>query len=241
MAEQFENNIEQSSVWLFFQYLLRKWLIILLVVIIGAGASYAVTKWKAKPEFVATHTLIFKTTISSKNQGDLKVKETTLAKMYLPTAAKTIKSPDCVAYANELFREEGNIPSSAISVNYGDESLIFNISCVSDSRESAVKKLVAVIDAAEVYLSSEIEADNVELIPVQRGISVKQSSNAIKRNTVFGAAGGLVLACVILAVVFSLDNTIKEAEELEKMTGANFLAHVGQNIYPKYTKRKKSK
>lgn len=241
MAEQLENNIEQSSVWLFFQYLLRKWLIILLVVIIGAGASYAVTKWKAKPEFVATHTLIFKTTISSKNQGDLKVKETTLAKMYLPTAAKTIKSPDCVAYANELFKEEGDISSSAISVNYGDESLIFNISCVSDSRDSAEKKLVAVIDAAEVYLSSEIEADNVELIPVQRGISVKQSSNAIKRNTVLGAVAGLVLACVILAVVFSLDNTIKEAEELEKLTGANFLAHVGQNIYPKYTKRKKSK
>ncbi len=241
MAEQFENNIEQSSVWLFFQYLLRKWVIILLIMVIGAGASFLVTKWKAKPEFVATQTLIFKTTISSNNQSDLKVKETTLAKMYLPTAAKTIKSPDCVAYANELFEDEGSISSSAISVKFGEESLIFNISCVSDSKASAEKKLIAVIDASKEFLSHEIEADNVELIPVQRGISVKQSSSAIKRNTVFGAAGGLVVACVILALVFSLDNTIKDADELEKLTGANFLAHVGQNVYPKYTSRKKSK
>lgn len=241
MAEQFENNIEQSSVWLFFKYLLRRWLIILLIVIIGAGASYLVTKWKAKPEFVATQTLIFKTTISSNNQSDLKVKETTLAKMYLPTAAKTIKSPNCVEYANELIEGEGTISSSAISVNYGDESLIFNISCVSDSKVSAEKKLIAIIEASEVLLSREIEASNVELIPVQRGISVKQSSSAIKRNTVFGAAGGFVVACVILAIVFSLDNTIKEVEELEKLTGTNFLAHVGQSVYPKNGSKKKSK
>lgn len=241
MAEQFENNIEQSSVWLFFQYLLRKWLIILLVVVIGAGASFLVTKWKAKPEFVATQTLIFKTTISSKNQNDLKVKETTLAKLYLPTAAKIIKTPDCLAYANELYEGEGTISSSDISVNYTDESLIFNISCVSSSEESAIKKFDAVYKASEKFLDEGIEANGVELIPVQKGISVEQSSSAIKRNTVFGAAGGLVLACIILAVVFSLDNTIKDADELEKLTGTNFLAHVSQSLYPKYTGKKKSK
>lgn len=239
MAEQFENNIEQSSVWLFFKYLLRKWLIILLIVIIGAGASFLVTKWKAKPEFVATQTLIFKTTISSSNQNDLKVKEMTLAKMYLPTAAKIMRTPDCVAYANELFEDEGTISPSEISVEYGEESLIFNISCISGSKSSAEKKLLAVIEASEEFLSSEIEASNVELIPVQRGISVKQSSSAIKRNTVFGAVGGLVLACVILAVVYALDNTIKEVEDLEKLTGTSFLAHVGQNVYPKYNKKSK--
>ena len=239
MPEQFENNIEKSSVWLFFQYLLRKWLIILLLVVIGAGATFAVTKWNTKPEFVATQTLIFKTTISSSNQSDLKVKETTLAKMYLPTAAKTIKSPNCIALANELLTEEGNITSSAVSVKYGEESLIFNISCVSDSRESAEKKLIAVIEASKEYLTHEIEADDVELIPVQRGISVSQSSSAIKRNTVFGAAGGFIVACIILAMVFSLDNTIKDADELEKLTGTNFLAHVGQNLYPKYSNKNK--
>ena len=232
MAEQFEKNVEQSSVWLLIQYLLRKWMIIVLAMIITAGASFFIAKWRAKPEFVATQTLIFKTTISSNGQNDLKIKETTLAKMYLPTAARIIKSPDCVAKANELFAEEGTISSSAISVNYGEESLIFNISCLSDSKGSAENKLKSVIDAAEEYLSKEIEANGVELIPVQKGISVAQSSSAIKRNTLFGAIGGLVVACVVLIIIFSLDNTIKDADELEKLTGANFLAHVGQQWEP---------
>ena len=239
MAEQFENNIEQSTVWLFFQYLLRKWVIVFLLIVIGAGASFGVTKWKAKPEFIATQALIFKTTILSSSQSDLKLKETTLAKIYLPTAAKTIKSPNCISFANELFTDEGDINASSISINYGEESLIFSISCISDSRESAEKKLVAVISASKEFLSHEIEANNVELIPVQKGISVVQSSSAIRRNTIFGAVGGLVFACLMLAIIFLLDNTIKDAEELEKLTGTNFLAHVGQNIYPRYGNKKK--
>ncbi len=203
---------------------------IVIATIIGLLAGLGVAAFHAKPSYTATKRVMLVTKYSDStddkgNEINSAGNDFFLAKIYLPNAIDKIKSPLFVADANDIYQGETKIVSSAISAKYGEESLIFSLSYTDADRETAIEKLNALIGSAKLnFPKPEISvAKDSTLREVENRTSVTKNSNFAK-YILIGAAAGLVLSALYVVVKEMTDNTIKDKDVVEEITGASLLA-----------------
>jgi capsular polysaccharide biosynthesis protein len=135
-----------------------------------------------------------------------------------------MKSPNVLALATSYYDNENEtISSGGVSVKYGDSSLIFSISYTDRSEEQAKGKLSALIKAASEKLPKLLEAKDVALISVQNNDVVSETTSNNK-SIIFSTIIGIALAFVIVLIIYALDNTVKNKNEFEYLTGVSVIA-----------------
>ncbi len=216
-----------SSIW---KALLRKWFIVVIIAAICAGIAVAYSAIKIKPVYTASTSIVLKMTISDDNNTSTNTNNATLAKKNLPTVKEIIESYSVAEKANEFYnqansKEGNNVSYGAINVSYGEKSMIFTLSYTDLSKENAGAKLKAVIETAPAILETRIEAETVDLVPVQNTYSYS-SSDRTSTVIIMGVLIGLVLGVGVVLVMYLLDNKVSSREELEQITGANVLAYI---------------
>ena len=70
-----------------------------------------------------------------------------------------------------------------------------------------------------------VQADDAQLIHTQRNCTVVKSTAYVK-YALIGALIGAVVAVVIAVLAYMLDNTIKDKNELEEITGTHLLSYI---------------
>lgn len=94
-------------------------------------------------------------------------------------------------------------------------------------RDTDINKAKAIADEM-VNVASAYVADNMDQAQpkiIQRAYAPKDAvNNRIMKNTAIGALIGLILAIAVVTVGFLLDDTVSNADEMEKRTGIKVLA-----------------
>ena len=231
VMEVVEVEVEKSSSGSsYFQFLSKKWILIVLVTIFTTLVGFALGVVFVKPVYTETTSVMLITdyTTASGNSASNSNK-ITLAQLYLPNIEMIMKSSDFIETTNQQYAKDGGkseIKRSAIKIRYSDEgSLIFSISYSDSSYALAEEKLKAIVKVAKESLETKLVADSVEL---------KETTNVNAQNMTYnytsyiivGFLLGLIAVVGYLTIVFLLDNTVKNREEIEKLTGVNVLAYI---------------
>ena len=210
--------------------LYNSFIMIIIFVIVGAILGFGASKILSKPVYTASQTVILRMEITEENSGNENADNASLAKIYLPDVAAIIKSPKIERLAQEKYGDGTKISRNSVSVTYGEKSMIFTIAYSDSNLDIAEEKLSCIIEVTtDFFIDAEnskvIEAKNVSLVKVQNGVNVSKSTQTLTFTGV-GAVVGLVLAVLVAILVHMFDNTVKDIEEFENMTGVSVLSHV---------------
>lgn len=224
-------TVSSSNPVSFFRIFTKNLVLIILITVFSVLCGVLYSILNVKPTYTASRSVILRTAVDveddSKKSATSATNNATLAKIYLPDVEVAMKSPNVIARANENYINEQDamdkVRSGAVSVRYGENSLIFTVSYTDLDEEIAKSKLDALIKAASYKLPELIEATDVSLINVQNDadISVKSSFN---KYIIFGFAIGVILSFGLVMIKYALDNTVKNKNEYEYLTGVNVIA-----------------
>ena len=111
--------------------------------------------------------------------------------------------------------------------------MIFNISYTDKDEEIAFNKLTAIYTVANDQLIKEdIKADPGSKLILTDGTGKILSSittSDTSKNIILGAIVGIVISVAIAFILYVLDNTVKDKDEFEELTGVSILAYLEKN------------
>ena len=219
-------------------YLLYKNIfLILLVAILFAGIGLGIGFLRVKPKYTASKTVILRasvdnvtsTSTDAKNKNDV-----SLAKRLLPNVVKDITNERVEEFANEVYDGDGYISRGSVSTSYTDDSFIFVIR-YSDVNASVVNaKLDALIAGFNNYLDVEnsdyevIMAQDLRLVSLQNRPPELSKTYNITFYVVIGAVIGIALSVAFVFLRYSLDNTVKDKDEFERLTDVPVLSYINK-------------
>ena len=227
-----ENTVaeERDSSIPFFKILLKNGVLIVLVTVLCAliGLGYGVIK--VKPTYTASRSVIFRTDMNDTASNiNVITNQASLAKIYLPVISSVIKSPAIIEKANEVYNaqeeKQTKVTSAGVGVSYKENSLIFTMSYTDKDETLSKEKLEAVISAAQTELGKYVQASDVTLIDVQNDSNCS-INYAYGRYVGIGAGVGLIGIVLIVLLIYVLDNTVKNKQEFEELTGLNVIAYI---------------
>ena len=132
---------------------------------------------------------------------------------------------------------------SKIKCEIESDSRVLQVTVTDPDPERAKEIVDAVADISAKQITSVMQIDGVNVIEYGR-VATSPSSPNVKKNTVLGAAVGVVLAIAVLVVKFLLDDTIKSSEDVERYLGITNLSLIPlteeeYNGHSSSTKKKK--
>ena len=219
-------NVQEKSLPIF-SLIYRNILLIVMVTVLTALIGLGYSVWRVKPTYTACKSVILRTTMSDDSSSALS-NQAQLAKIYLETISKVLKSPDMVTDYNDAYDHENEkIVRSAIGVKYGEQSFIFTITYTDYSETLAVEKLDSLIEtfSESARFQECVPAESSQLIHTQKDCDIVKSTSYVK-YTAIGGIVGLVVTIALVIVVYMFDNTIKDRDEYEALTGSNIIAFI---------------
>lgn len=223
-------TIKNEKVIPFWKIIYKRLVLIILITalcgVIGFGYSYLFKK----PIYTATKSVILKLETTT-NEEDNSNRNATIAKIYLPTIKEMITSPRLANNINDKITgkktAENSVTSDSISVTYSEDSLVFTIAYSDYSMELAEKKLELVIAEANelVDVPHMVNAKNVDIKALQEE-ATPSDKNSYAISTIIGSAIGLVLGVAVAFLIYFLDNTAKDKEEMEELLGVPVISKI---------------
>ncbi len=209
------------------QIIIKKWFIILLVAVVFFGLALTYSVLKVHPTYTAKASVVLKLTVSDQGASE-NSNNATLVKKNLPTVKASIESNRTITLSNQNYNTQNektgeNIQIKSVSVEHDDKSMIFSIAYTDKTPADAKAKLKAVIESSPAVLSEVIEAETVDLVLVQNYFDVYTSDSSVTFVAV-GTLIGVALGVALVFLIYALDNTVKDREELEELTGVSILS-----------------
>ncbi|MBO5067264.1 MAG: hypothetical protein J6C62_02535 [Clostridia bacterium] len=229
-----ENNNQKT--FPFFKVLYKNIVLIILITVLCALLSFGYSLLNKKTSVTVSQSVILRTAVSS-SQGESQSTNASHGKIYINEIRDIITNPKAIekinAYYIDVFGEDaGKISAGAIGVSSKENSLIFNISYTDKDEKVAFDKLTAIYTVAnEQLIQEDIQAESAELILTDgtgKIFSVVTTSDTSK-NIILGAIVGIVISVAIAFILYVLDNTVKDKDEFEELTGVSILAYLEKN------------
>lgn len=210
-----------------FKIIYKNLLLIILITVLCALLGLGYSVMKVKPTFTASRSVILRTDMNdSATNSSALTNQASLAKLYLPVVSSVVRSPAIIEKANDVYKgENSKVSAGGVGIRYNENSLIFTMYYTDKDEDTAKAKLEAVISAASDNLRYYLQAGDVTLIHTQNDSTVS-SANSYSRYTLMGAGVGFVIAILLVFIVYVLDNTVKDKQEFEELTGLNVIAYI---------------
>lgn len=220
------------------KFLLRKLPIIIIVSVLFATVGLCYSLIRDKTTYTAKKTVMLVLNIAG--EADYSYYDGSLSQAYLKDVSYVIKEPTFIATAQEIYGKDSVISSSAISSSITEDSLIFYISYTDKTEQEAVDKLDAVIESAKIKLRDYIKAEDTSLKEMQNRADISQNKTHVK-ITLIALVVGIAFILILYLLIYLFDNTVKDKEELEEITGAKVFALIDDREYiEKDIKKKQS-
>lgn len=230
-AIDIQDNESGGSFVLFFGFIRRFFLLILLFTLIGLGVGTWFAYKKDQTVYTQTKSVI----LLARIEGSAQTTNLSLTKKYMPTVQGIITTPKFIKEANAQYRSNGGsgyIYAGSISVQTGS-GMILNISYTDDNPTVAEKKLDAFIKAANDVIQTGgwnegeglITADGVDFKPIDNA-PITTSSNEFVKFILLGVLGGIVIGFALAFMIYLFDNTVRSKDDLERLTGSTVIAYL---------------
>ncbi len=233
-----ENTNEENGISIkeIMQLLWRNVILIAVITILATacGVGYAM---KIKPTYTATRSLIVKAynddnlSSSSNNYNDISV-----ATKEMPTIAKFFTESSVISRAEDLYTGGGNggkINKSKIKVDYDTTTRFFTVSYTA-AQDDVAEKVVDCLVTAGKEIVEEKNVDgtanyfnvSVQLTPTDGNKATVVTNLSRSKYVVIAFLLGLVLSVAIVFIKYFMDDTVKNKDELERISGVKMLAYL---------------
>ena len=211
-----EDEVEINLLDLF-NYYRKKIIFIIIGFVVGAIIAGLVTKFLITPKYTATAKvyMVSASNNSVVNLADLSI-GTSLSEDYaellhVRPIVEAVSKENDLGYTYEQL-------NGMISISTVEDTRILKIAAVSAKPKEAkiIANALAEKAVTEIPKLMGTTAPNI----AERAITPKfKSSPSLKKNTMLGALGGMVLVLAVLTFLFITDDTIKTEEDIEKYLG----------------------
>lgn len=224
METQIQNNDEMEIDLLELAHaLLRKWWAIAICFVVGIVAAFGGTKLLVTPQYTASSMIyILSESTSITSLADVQI-GASLAQDFM-IIGKSRPVVEAVIRQLDLDAEYQTVAGS-INIENPEDSHILKISVTNPDPELAadISNTVAKItktQIAEVMGTEEPNMLETAIVPTA------PSSPNVMKNTVLGGMLGAVLAAAVIIMLYLLDDTIKNADDVKKYLEMNTLAAI---------------
>lgn len=199
------------------QYFRSQILILIIAFLIGGIVAGAITHFVIKPKYQATSKLYVVSASNNKivDLNDLNI-GTSLSEDYTELIKIRPIIEDVIKDCNLSYEYEELV--GMLTIAPVGETRILAITVESTSAKEAMTIANSVAATAVTYLPKLMETTAPNIAENAVMPEAPSSPNLIK-NTAIGAMGMLVIAMAVLTVFFSMDDTMRTAEEVEKAFG----------------------
>ena len=217
---ELENDEIEIDLGELFRILKSKILIILLTVVIFAGAAGVITKFAITPVYSSSVQLYVASSDGISSLRDL-TKETQLTQDYM-AIVKTRTVLDKVIDNLNLKMDDQQLGYKVTVENPADTRILKITVTDEDPKEAReIAQEVANITASTV--SSKMDTKKPAIIE-NAYLADAPDSPSLKKNIAIGALIGLVLSAGYITLRFIFDDTIRKEEDIEKYLKINTLA-----------------
>ena len=219
-----QSNNMSSPFWYGFKRFIP---FLIIVTIIGALLGTALAFMFSKKTYTAKCDGMLIATLSDASENT----NVSLSKLIIPSMPQIIKGGACISQANKIYgKENDKIVASNVSMSYDENSMVITVSYSDTNKESADKKLVAIMEAIDYSLqNTSLPAEKVSFSSLQNKSEIS-SSSTFANYIIFGTLIGFVVAFVSSILIKVFDNTIRSKDELEKITGSIVLSSINEYI-----------
>lgn len=221
MEKQIHQNEDVIDLLDLGRALLRKWWAIALCLVIGAAAAFGGTKLLITPQYTATSMIyILSESTSITSMADIQIGDS-LAQDFMiigksrPVVEKVIKRLDLDASYEAV--------SKTITFENPTDSHILKISVTNPDPKLAADISNAVAEVTREQIADVMGTDEPNTLE-EAIVPVSPSSPNTMKNTMLGALLGAVLAAGLIIVLYLMDDTIKDEDDVKKYLQMNTLA-----------------
>lgn len=200
-----------------FGYYLSKLPLLIAAILIGALIAGLVTVFLITDKYTATSKMYM---VSASSDSVVNLQDLNLGTSLSSDYAELMKSRPVV----EDVIEKLNLPYTykqvlnMISLSVVNDTRIINISATSVDPKEAMEIANQLARTAKQRLPKVMDSPSPSIVE-DAVLPTEKSSPSLKKNTLLGGLGLLVVLLAILTVRFLMDDTIKTAEDLEKAFG----------------------
>ena len=221
MEKQIHQNEDVIDLLDLGRALLRKWWAIALCLVIGAAAAFGGTKLLITPQYTATSMIyILSESTSITSLADIQIGDS-LAQDFMiigksrPVVEKVIKRLDLDASYEAV--------SKTITFENPTDSHILKISVTNPDPKLAADISNAVAEVTREQIADVMGTDEPNTLE-EAIVPVSPSSPNTMKNTMLGALLGAVLVAGLIIVLYLMDDTIKDEDDVKKYLQMNTLA-----------------
>lgn len=217
-----DEEMEIDLIELFF-YLLRRWYIIALAMILTAGIAVAYHMFLLKPSYQADAELYITNTDSLLSLSDLQLSAALTEDYSNIVVSRTV--------LNDVIDELGldldyRGLKSIINVENPKSTHIIKLFATCDSPEMAKNIVNALLNASASQIYKIVGSGEPSIIDFATDESVVETTPGRMKFLALGALIGMVLSCGVLVIQMLMDTTIKGEEDIEKYLNLPVLAAV---------------
>ena len=221
MEKQIHQNEDVIDLLDLGRALLRRWWAIALCLVIGAVAAFGGTKLLITPQYTATSMIyILSESTSITSMADIQIGDS-LAQDFMiigksrPVVEKVIKQLD-------LNASYEAVASTIVFENPAD-SHILKISVTNPEPKLAADIANAMAEVTRAQIADVMGTDEPNTLE-EAIVPVSPSSPNTMKNTMMGALLGAVLAAGLIIILYLMDDTIKDEDDVKKYLHMNTLA-----------------
>ena len=218
-----ENNEVEIDLMELFYHLLDHWKMIVIFFLVGAIAMGCYTHFMVVPQYQATAKMyVLSSSDSVVNLSDLQIGNY-LASDFQEVFAthevtETVINRLGLSYNYKQMQD-------MLSVSNPSGTRILHIKVTSPNPEEAALIANEYFEVASQYVADVMITDKPTMLSSAQ-VPKNPISPSMVKNVMLGAMLGFILACGYLVVKFLLDDKVKSADDITKLTGLPILAEV---------------
>lgn len=221
-----ETNTELNIQELLVAYL-RQWKAIALCVILAAAITLGLTYYCITPMYRTGISIYVNNTNVEDDKSHLTSADLS-ASIYLVKGYMTVATSDAVlGKAAEKLNNKYTAEQlrNAITVERVEDTVIFNLYVTLSDPEEAARIANVLAEVAPVEIARVIEGSSARVVDTAK-VPTGRYSPSYSRNTLLGAAGGLLLAIVYVTIMYLQDTRIKDENDLTDMFDLPILGRI---------------
>ncbi len=199
--------------------------------VILAALAYAITLITWKPVYTSEVQLYTVMEATDEKATEVTTSQISIRRNVAALYVKAIKKPDSLAkMAAQLKNDgyelsEGQLNKMLAAYIDSDASEIIHVRARTGDKKLSLLICKIVGEEAENLVKDAYIGCTVAIFNNPRE-AVKPDSSKAGRNMVLGAAAGFILSCVVILAIYLLDRSIKNGEDLEKLSGVRYLGEI---------------
>lgn len=222
MEHQYEEEIEIDLKELFF-VLWNEIKLILLSAVLMAAIVFVFNKFVLTPQYAATSKLyILSKSTSITSMADLQIGSNLTQDYMVIIKGRTVVD---TVIENLQLDETYESLSEKIAITNPSDTRILNITITCDDPKEAKQIADEFAVVASAYIAEKMDQDPPNIIE-NAFVNENPVGPSTMKNTVLGFIIGFVLMCGIIIVVYIMDDTLNDPEQIEKHLGLNTLASI---------------